>query len=114
MDCGKPPFGTNTIPIPANLSLKLGDQYTYSCIPGFKLASGDVTTICQDNGTLSIEPPICTGITTANKLPYYHLLTTLFKVFIEEKSTDISSNKCSVPLDFILLHKEQTSQSTSK
>ena len=60
MDCGKPWIGLNTIPIPANLSLKFGDLYTYSCSPGFKLASSDVTTICQEDGTLSIEPPICT------------------------------------------------------
>ena len=61
MDCGEPPFGTNTIDIPANLSLKLGDQYTYSCLPGHKPASDlEMTTICQGDGTLSITPPICT------------------------------------------------------
>ena len=64
VDCGEPPLGTNTIDIPANLSLKLGDQYTYSCLPGFNSASEDLemTTICQGDGTLSIKPPICTGM----------------------------------------------------
>ena len=85
MNCGKPPFGTNTIPIPANLSLKLGDQYTYSCSPGYKPVFSEMTTICLEDGTLSIEPPICTGITTANKLLYYHLLTTPFTSFIEKQ-----------------------------
>ena len=62
VDCGEPPLGTNTIDIPANLSLKLGDQYTYSCSPGFKLASGDLTTICLEDGTFSTTPAICTGM----------------------------------------------------
>ena len=60
MDCGKPKLGTNTIDIPANLSLKLGDQYTYSCLPGYKLVSGDVTAICLEDGTLSGGLLICT------------------------------------------------------
>ena len=61
VDCGRPPSVSNTIPVPTNLSLKLGDQYTYSCLPGHKPASNlEMTTTCQEDGTLSITPPICT------------------------------------------------------
>ena len=59
MECGSPENGTNTVPVPTNTSLQLGDQYMYSCLPGFKpeILDQEMVAECTDDGTFSLQPP---------------------------------------------------------
>ena len=51
--------GTNTEDL-QEIELDCGESITYSCKPNYE--TNDVTTLtCQNDGTMSHSPPICTG-----------------------------------------------------
>ena len=61
IDCGTPPNGTNTVPVPENLTLSYMDIYNYSCLAGYD-TEDDIMAVCLINGSWSIEyPPVCSG-----------------------------------------------------
>ena len=70
--CDKPPDGTNTVPVPAEVSLVYGEEYVYSCLSGYEPynANQPMVTSCTANGNFSLEPaPFCKG-----KLNYLGLI----------------------------------------
>uniref|UniRef100_A0A8W8MSB7 Sushi domain-containing protein n=1 Tax=Magallana gigas TaxID=29159 RepID=A0A8W8MSB7_MAGGI len=48
-----------------NDTLNVGDNATYTCKTGHRLAAGNLTRICQENGSWSGEEPICKPCTVA-------------------------------------------------
>ncbi|XP_065942028.1 clotting factor C-like [Magallana gigas] len=46
-------------------TLSVGDNVTYTCKNGHRLAAGNLTRICQENGSWSGEEPICKPCTVA-------------------------------------------------
>ena len=58
--CPKPAAGMNTVDVPDNLNMTYLDTYTYSCLEGY-ITTDDICTVCKSDGTLSVEPPACTG-----------------------------------------------------
>ena len=61
--CGAPPNGINTVPVPAEVSLVYEEKYVYSCLPGYKLADENMTTVttCKADGIFSLDIlPNCT------------------------------------------------------
>uniref|UniRef100_K1QBJ9 Complement factor B n=1 Tax=Magallana gigas TaxID=29159 RepID=K1QBJ9_MAGGI len=42
-----------------NDTLNVGDNVTYTCKTGYRLAAGNLTRFCQENGSWSGEEPIC-------------------------------------------------------
>ena len=59
--CPPPENGTNTKPVPEELSYGLvyPEMYTYSCKEGY-VTSDELSTICLLNGNLSLStPPVC-------------------------------------------------------
>ena len=78
--CGTPPEGTNTVPVPAEVNLKFGERYVYSCKTGFKPASVnmDKVTNCTADGTFSLDTlPICT-CEYKTGLPRFNYLSLIF------------------------------------
>ena len=63
VECGKPSNGTNTVPVDTYITLKFGEEYIYSCVEGFELASSNVqlTIRCESDGLFSASAPNCTG-----------------------------------------------------
>ena len=62
--CGLLEEGTNTVPLPVNASLVYGEEYTYSCLYGYKpvYPNMNMVTRCLANGSLSLDVlPKCTG-----------------------------------------------------
>ena len=62
--CGMPEEGFNTAAVPADTSLKFGDEYMYTCLCGFEpaLSGQEMVTECTEDGSFSLQPPPnCTG-----------------------------------------------------
>lgn len=62
ISCGTPPSGANLEPAEIGTDLKYGQQYVYSCVAGYKLATGSSVINCTEDGSFHPETiPICTG-----------------------------------------------------
>ena len=60
--CDEPLDGTNTVPVPTNLNMVFGDEYTYSCLSGYEPETPgmNMTIDCTADGTLSLDTlPVC-------------------------------------------------------
>lgn len=57
IDCGPPPNGNNTVPVPANLTLKYMDRYNYTCLPGYE-TQNFLSAFCSITGTFFLENPL--------------------------------------------------------
>ncbi|XP_052695163.1 uncharacterized protein LOC128173494 isoform X2 [Crassostrea angulata] len=71
-----------------NGTLDVGDNVTYTCKRGHRLAAGNLTRICQENGSWSGEEPICKPCTVAT----FNARTTDAQYFQPNGTLDVGDN----------------------
>eukprot|EP00105_Crassostrea_gigas_P038809 XP_019922957.1 PREDICTED: sushi, von Willebrand factor type A, EGF and pentraxin domain-containing protein 1 [Crassostrea gigas] len=90
-NCTEPIYNTTTTelqhPQPV-YTLSVGDNVTYTCKNGHRLAAGNLTRICQENGSWSGEEPICKPCTVAT----FNASTTDAQYFQPNDSLNVGDN----------------------
>ena len=61
--CPKLTDGSGTVAVPSTI-FNVSYVYNYTCLPGF-FTTNELTSICLPGGIWSLDPPTCTGNSTA-------------------------------------------------